>query len=74
MSRSAKLLLFGAILTLFSLMLVLAGFVSLQVQLAETTIPNYSSGPESIGLMVLAAIFVGVVGLVVALGGIIQND
>ncbi|PWT74931.1 MAG: hypothetical protein C5B60_06095 [Chloroflexi bacterium] len=74
MSRSAKRLLFGAVLTLFSLMLVFAAFVSLQVEVAGMTMRTFTGFGQDIIAMVWVAIIVGIVGLAVALLGITRND
>lgn len=73
-TRSVKRLLFGLIIMLFSFILVFAGFVLLLLDVAVRVINTDSSVGTEVGIVLLFAVFVGVIGLAVAYVGFAWND
>lgn len=73
-NRSAKRLLFGLVMTLFSLMLVFAALMFLLLDVAGTVIKASSPVGQETGIVVWIAIGVGVVGLAVAWVGVARNN
>lgn len=81
-TKGAKLLLFGLVITLFSLMLVFAGFMLLLLDFAPHVLGTLVNSWDSsftdtfyyIGTIVGLAIVVGIGGLFVAWFGLNRND
>ena len=73
-TRSVKRLLFGLVIMLFGFILVFAGFVLLLLDVAVRVINADSSVGQEVGIILLFAVFVGVIGLAVAYVGFAWND
>ncbi len=71
---SVKRLLFGLIIMLFSFILVFAGFVLLLLDVVVRVFYTDSSVGNEVGIVLLVAVFVGVIGLAVAYVGFAWND
>ncbi|HEX5547858.1 MAG TPA: hypothetical protein VFX24_10625 [Ktedonobacterales bacterium] len=69
-----KRLLFGLIIMLFSFILVFAGFVLLLLDVVVRVFYTDSSVGNEVGIVLLVAVFVGVIGLAVAYVGFAWND
>jgi hypothetical protein len=69
-----KGLLFGLIIMLFSFILVFAGFVLLLLDVAVRVINTDSSVGTEVGIVLLVAVVVGVIGLAFAYVGFAWND
>ncbi|HEX8035816.1 MAG TPA: hypothetical protein VF510_18315 [Ktedonobacterales bacterium] len=77
-TKGAKLLFFSLIITLFSLMLVFAGFVYLLLDVAAAVISTASNYSYHIGrgvfFILVLAVTAGIGGLFVAWFGLNRND
>ena len=73
-TRSVKRLLFGLIIMLFRFILVFAGFVLLLLDVAARVINTDSSVGTEVDIVLLVAVFVGVIGLAVTYVGFAWND
>lgn len=73
-NSGAKWLLFGLVVTVFSLTLVFAALVSLLIEVAGTAINSFPREGQSIGIIVWVAVAIGLVGLGVAFVGIARHD
>lgn len=73
-NRSTKWLLFGLVVTLFSLTLAFAAFVFLLIEVAGTAINAARPIGQGINIIVFVAIFIGLLGLAIAYVGAASND
>lgn len=73
-TRGVKLLFFGLIITLFSLMLVFAGFVSLLLDVAVRAVKTFDPFGGEVYIIVVLAVTAGIGGLFVAWFGLNRND